>query len=125
MIILSELLHGHKSEDISAQVGINLSELLVKLNKVRSAYGKPMIITSGFRTPEEQHRVNPKATKSKHLTGQAADVLDRGGELKAWINSNLVVIEQAGLWMEDFVFTPSWVHFQSVPPASGKRFFIP
>ncbi len=61
--------------------------------------------------------------KSCHLTGQAIDVWDADGKLKAWIKENLGALERAGLWCEHFDDTPDWVHFQSVPPKSGRRFF--
>lgn len=84
-----------------------------------------MTVTSGLRSLEQQMKVNPKAPKSKHLTGEAVDILDQSGRLKAWVKENIALIEEIGLWMEDFLSTPSWVHFQIVPPASGHRFFIP
>jgi hypothetical protein len=35
------------------------------------------------------------------------------------------MLEEAGLFMESPSKTPRWVHFQTVPPKSGKRIFIP
>jgi hypothetical protein len=34
-------------------------------------------------------------------------------------------MEEAGLWMEDFSATKTWLHVQITPPASGNRFFKP
>jgi uncharacterized protein YcbK (DUF882 family) len=84
-----------------------------------------MTVTSGLRSKEDQARINPGAPKSKHLMGQACDISDKNGELKKWIKANVSVLESAGLWCESFDATPSWVHFQVVPPKSGNRFFIP
>lgn len=103
----------------------NLAELLVRVNKIRAAWGKPMTITSGLRSSADQARINPSAPKSKHLIGAACDILDGDGSLKKWIKANVSLLETVGLWCEDFSATPTWLHIQIVPPKSGKRFFIP
>ena len=103
----------------------NLSELHEKLNQVREAYGKPMIVTSGLRSQADQMRINPKAPKSNHLMGLAADIQDKDGKLAEWVKANMSLMEQIGFWFEDFDHTEGWVHFQCVPPKSGKRVFIP
>lgn len=103
----------------------NLAELLVRVNKLRAAYGSPMIITSGLRSDADQARINPSAPKSHHLTGEACDILDGKKALQKWIKANVPLLESIGLWCEDFDHTPDWAHVQIVPPKSGKRFFIP
>lgn len=103
----------------------NLAELLVKMNKIRAAYNRPMLVTSGLRSKEDQARINPKATKSRHLMGQACDIADGDGSFKKWINANVSILESIGIWCEDFSASPTWVHCQIISPKSGKRFFIP
>jgi LAS superfamily LD-carboxypeptidase LdcB len=127
MISLLELnSHGYPT---SKEIDKNLATLLERLNRVREAYGIPMTVTSGLRSDAQQAALiaggKSNAPKSHHLTGEAADILDHSGKLKAWVEANLGLIEEIGLWMEDFAHTPSWCHFQIVPPHSGKRFFIP
>jgi hypothetical protein len=63
--------------------------------------------------------------KSRHLIGAAIDIYDPNKILQSWVLSNVKVLEEVGLWCEDFSATPNWVHFQILPPASGKRFFKP
>ncbi len=109
------------TEDVDA----NLELLHAAINKVRAAYGKPMVVTSGLRTVEHQMRVNPKAPQSKHILGLAVDIADPDGKLWAWCKKNVPVLEEAGLYMEDGRYTKGWCHFQVTPPKSGKRFFIP
>lgn len=125
MITFNELLHGHSIADVDIAYQHNLEELLKKMNKVRDLYGKPMIVTSGFRTYQDQMKINPKAPKSKHMIGCAVDIEDKDGSMAIWIKSNIDKMADIGLWFEDFEHTKGWVHFQSVPPASGKRVFIP
>jgi hypothetical protein len=99
--------------------------LFVAINKVRSAYGKPMIVNSGVRSMQDQMRINPSAPKSKHLLGAAVDISDKDGQLWDWCMKNIKVLEEAGLYLEDKKATPTWVHFQCIPPKSGRRIFIP
>lgn len=109
------------------EIEANLSVLLTRLNQLRTAYGVPMIVTSGLRSVEQQQRLIAtgisNATKSHHLSGQAADIYDPHNALYQWCQNNVPVLEQCGLWCEED--RGFWVHFQSIPPKSGKRFFKP
>src|ERR1700687_539465 len=95
------------------EIDANLAILLERLNKVREIWGKPMIVNSGLRNQAQQDALivagKSNAPKSKHLTGQAADISDPKGELKAWIMNNQSSMEQIGFWFEDFKSTPTWV----------------
>ena len=134
MISMNELLSGQASlGDLPNDVQNNLNTLLVKVNKVRTAYDKPMIVTSGLRTVKHHLEIYarkgiypPKVPmKSNHLSGRAVDFSDSDGKLKAWVKENIKLIEEIGLYMEDFSATKTWCHFQINPPRSGKRFFMP
>jgi uncharacterized protein YcbK (DUF882 family) len=134
MITLKELLGKYKEEDIPKEHLDNLKDLLNKVNIVRSSYGKPMRPTSGYRSMDDHLRIykdkgitdqSKIPMKSKHLSGLAVDILDPKQELQQWCLNNEAILVQAGLYMEDFSATTNWVHFQSVPPRSGKRYFIP
>lgn len=121
MISLSEL--NPKKYDLTDEIRANLEDLLVRLNKVRVVWGHPMIITSGLRSVADQQRINPKAPKSRHLEGNAADVLDQDGAFNQWCIDNQKLLAEVGLWCETRV--GPWQHLQRVPPKSGRRFFIP
>ena len=58
--------------DGSHQVVLH-SELLEKLQALRSALGRPVIINSGYRNPEHNKRVGGSPT-SLHMQGMAADI---------------------------------------------------
>lgn len=122
MIVAREL-NPHKYAVDSLEIEANLQVLLERLNIVRKAYGKPMIITSGLRSTSDQARINPSAPKSKHLIGAAADVLDRDGSFYDWCKANQKILEKAKLWCEER--RGPWQHLQIFPPGSGKRWFIP
>jgi uncharacterized protein YcbK (DUF882 family) len=134
MITMNELLSNQaKLGELPNDVQNNLNDLLVKINKVRLAYGKPMIVTSGLRTTKHHLEIYarkgiypPKVPmKSNHLSGRAVDFSDADGKLKAWVKDNIKLMEEIGLWLEDFSATKTWCHFQINPPRSGNRFFLP
>jgi uncharacterized protein YcbK (DUF882 family) len=134
MITIDELLSNQASFDsLDKKVQDNLKELHKRINIVRSAYGKPMIVTSGLRTTKHHLEIYarkgiypPKVPmKSNHLSGRAVDFSDADGKLKAWVKDNIKLMEEIGLWMEDFSATKTWCHFQINPPKSGNRFFLP
>lgn len=128
MKITIEELNSHKYPT-TPEIDANLNILLERINRVRDAFNKPMIITSGLRSQEQQQALiasgKSNAPHSKHLNGEACDVDDPNGELKSWVMANLSIIENIGLWMEDFNHCSNWIHFQIVAPNSGNRFFIP
>jgi hypothetical protein len=99
-----------------------------RMNALRARYGKPMLVTSGVRSIDDQKRLDAKLGRvrsSPHLKGAACDIWDRDGHLWGWCMSNLKLLEEIGLWLEDKSRTPSWVHFQIYPPKSGNRIFLP
>jgi len=127
MISVKEL-NPHNYE-MTPVIAKNFKVLHERMNEVRGAYGKPMIVTSGLRSDEDQQRLMAKgktrAIHSKHLAGAACDIADPDGELAKWCKANEDILKRIGLWCEDPQFTHGWVHFQMMAPASGKRFFIP
>lgn len=134
MITLKELIKNTLISDIPLEHQHNLEELLKRINVIRTVYGKPMTVTSGYRSLQDHLRIYSSKgitdrskipMASKHLYGQAVDIYDPNKELQAWVKQNVKVLEDIGLWCEDFGSTPNWCHFQIVPPRSGKRFFIP
>jgi len=115
------------------EINSNLEILFDRLMECQAAYvsdgGKPFVITSGLRSDAKQRALikqgKTAATKSKHLIGCAADVYDPDRKLAAWVQKNLLLMEIIGLWMESFEHTRGWVHFQTRPPKSGRRVFLP
>ena len=121
MITYLELLHGHNVNDLTTVEQHNLEDLLKAINVVRQVWGLPMTVTSGFRSQQDQARINPKATHSAHLEGKAVDIEDKDGSLMKWTIENEALLERTGLWVEKG--TIGWVHYQIRP--AHNRFFIP
>ncbi len=125
MITIQEFLMGRiKFDDLSDTLKSNTNDLLVKLNKFRSKYGKPMIVTSGYR-PESVNSSIGGAKKSAHIECQACDFSDKDGKLKEFILNNASILEECDLYMEHPDNTPTWVHLQSRKTKSGSRIFKP
>lgn len=115
----------------------NYDITLSKLKELEKAYGHKLIITSGYRTLEHHLAIyaakgitdtSKIPMKSRHLSGEAVDVVPKDkpvNDLHKWLNSNVKTLEEIGLWCETFRYTPTWTHFQTSPPKSGSRFFIP
>lgn len=128
-----------KGQEIPEAYKKDLAILLERINKIRAAYNKPMTVSSGFRSWHDHVRIyQEKALKigvpfymsqvptaSNHLYCRAVDILDVDGKLKEFINNNKKLLEDNNLWCESFESTPTWLHFQVVPPKSGSRFFKP
>lgn len=122
-ITREEILKGNALTGPSApQLENNLIDLLRRINGLRQLWGKPMIVTSGYRNAEQNKKVGG-APASKHLTCQALDIADPQGELMQFILNNTDILRLSGLWIESPFDTVGWVHFQSVAPASGFRIF--
>lgn len=128
--------------EMTSEIAHNARELIKRVNSLGCPF--PRVCVSFLRGKSKQEAIyrNRACLKlppfadgtfdmskvpmgSRHMTGQAIDVWDADGKLKAWIKENGGALESAGLWCEHFDDTPDWVHFQSVPPRSGRRFFHP
>ena len=121
MITYLELLHGHNVNDLTVAQQHNLEDLLIAVNVIRKAWGLPMTVTSGFRSQQDQARINPKAIHSAHLEGKAVDIEDKDGSLYKWAEENETLLESTGLWCEKG--TIGWLHLQIRP--AHNRFFLP
>lgn len=139
MIKLNELISDADYLELPADHRTNLNILLKKLNLFREAYGKPLRVTSGYRSL--QHHLEIYAAKgitdqskipmkSTHLYGLSADIVPVEYPIKHlhdFINNNMKLIEEIGFWMEDFSVTVSWAHLQIVQYGSwveGKSLFF-
>ena len=134
MLTEDEILSGTDPKTLSNEILDNVQILLTKMNEIRKLWGRPMIVTSGVRSMKHHIEIYAKKgitdlkkipMKSKHLTGEACDIFDMNHDLQKWCLANEDILVRLDLWCEDFGYTPQWIHFQIVPPKSGKRFFIP
>lgn len=108
----------------------NAKDLLNRVNLALTLFtrdhpeaGTPL--NSGYRSAERNAQVLGAAPNSNHMRALAADIGDKNFRLGKWVVRNASKLAELGLWCEDPRATPGWVHFQSVPPRSGARFYFP
>lgn len=82
------------------------------------------IVSSGWRPPAVNASTPGAAPNSKHMTGHAVDIYDPDGDLKAWCWEHQEALSRLDidLYMEHPASTKGWLHLQSIPPASQKKF---
>lgn len=128
MVTRDEVLKGRdKDYPLTPELEQNLEQLLDAVNKLRKEYGKPFVITSGYR-PGHYNKSARGAKKSAHMSCQAVDIRDTDGEIAKWCLANLHLLIEAGLYMESPFYTHEppgarWVHLQTRP--TKNRVFIP
>lgn len=102
------------------------------LQPLRESYGKPVIVTSGYRCPQLNARTGGSRT-SQHMKGQAADINDgvgykAGGEARYEGNAKLFdFIYRFGGYDQlinefpDAKGRPQWVHVSYNPTLKKQR----
>jgi len=125
LISRDEVLMGRDAEyPLSPELEANLSKLLLSLNKFRQQYGKPMVVSSGYR-PGKYNTQAGGAKSSAHLTCEACDFRDEDHSLKDYVVHNPSILVDCGLYMEWPSNTPNWCHLQVRTIPSGNRIFRP
>lgn len=133
-ISFKELQGNHLISDIPINVQQNMDELLKRINMVRDVWGKPMTVTSGYRTEQDMLRIyrgkgiadDKIPMHSAHMVGMAVDISDPDLALNHWLKNDptgITTMEKAGLYGE--LGTTNWTHLQWRVPGSGHRWFQP
>lgn len=128
---LKEYISAVPSEQVTPAMIANANLLLPRVDQLLVLFREeqptfPFIMNSGLRTAARNMDIPGAAPNSKHLSGEAIDVADeKARTLARWCLLHYKDLALIGLWCEDLRATPTWVHFQCVPPKSGIRFFIP
>ncbi len=99
-----------------------LAAILAAVNVVRKEYGRPMIPSCFYRSPELD-KAKGRSGTSQHCLCNAVDFYDADGELDAWCMANPDVLERAGLWLESPAHTPHWCHLDR--KERKNRVFLP
>ena len=93
--------------------------LMAALERVRERYGKPMLVTSGYRCALHNAEIGG-AKYSAHKEGKAADIADPQGELASLLTPETCA--ELGIWIEDPRATRGWVHI-TIRPAAQRVFW--
>lgn len=109
---ISELIHSAKAQSLgidntpSADIIANIKKLIEKLlNPAREAFGAPIYVTSGYRSPILNKAVGG-ARNSYHMKGRAADLStgSRAGNLRLYSTLSTMphtelINEHNGTWI--------------------------
>ncbi|MEG1737724.1 MAG: D-Ala-D-Ala carboxypeptidase family metallohydrolase [Odoribacter sp.] len=109
--------------DAPEQIRRNVARLCSGLlDPVREAIGRPILINSGYRSPEHNRRVGGSPT-SDHLRGLAADIRIAGLTGPGIKKLILPAITRLGLTFDQLIVYPRFVHL-SYRPEEGNREMI-
>ena len=100
---------------------IHLAETV--LQPVREHFGKPVAISSGYRSPELCEAIGSSA-KSQHAKGEAADFEIQGVDnmqLATWISKNTIFDQLILEFYEPGDPNSGWVHCSAVKAGPRKQ----
>jgi hypothetical protein len=83
----------------------NLKRVAETLEQVRALVGKPVSVSSGYRSPAVNRAVGG-AGKSAHVSGLAADINCPGVTPKQLANA----IKASGIAFDQLIYEGTWVH---------------
>jgi len=96
------------------------------LQPIRNHFDKPVVITSGYRSPELSNKIG-SSSRSQHCKGQAADIEIPGvsnKDLSDWISKN-VGYDQVILEFHDPIDPNSgWVHVSFVSEFANRENYL-
>lgn len=127
MVTSKEYFNG---QDAHGDIQRNAAELILRFNRLMTYFHKDVpdfkvTVTSGYRSPTKNASIPGAAPKSNHMQGKAIDIWDPRKRLAKWCIKNVNRLEEQDLWCEDPRATSTWMHFQSTPPGSRLRFYVP
>ena len=95
------------------------------LESIRQEYGKPIVITSGYRCQQLNDAIKGAKT-SQHMYGSAADIKAKDGDnLKLW-NVIMQMVKQGKLKCRQIIWEygdkqPNWIHVSINDKYHGMR----
>ena len=113
--------HRERGRWVSPAVEENAEALVSRINAMFLVWGFSRRLSGGFRDVDTNRKLRNASPYSRHITGQAADIEDHDGSLKAWALKHQDAIANVGLWCEPLHMTPTWLHVQTTPVPSGLR----
>lgn len=113
--------HRDRLQWVSPAIMANAELLVSKVNGLFLVCGFSRRVSGGFRDMLTNEATRGAHPHSKHQTGQAVDLDDWDGKLKAWASKNADALMNLGLWCEPLHMTPTWLHVQTTPVPGGLR----
>jgi len=111
--------------ELACQCGCGRHEMedsfLTDLEKLRTAFGKPMVVTSAFRCPTHNAQASQTGLSGPHTTGKAVDIKIAGADAHRLLTLALqqgcftgIGISQAGSHNTRFI------HLDTIEPGPGR-----
>lgn len=93
------------------------------LEPIRARYGKPIIVTSGYRCPKLNTAVGGSNT-SQHMTGAAADIKPTDGNVKKLFNmiAQMLVTNQLTCRQLIDEYNYKWIHIAINDDKHSQRY---
>lgn len=112
--------------DLNDEVVDNSLELMKRVNALLQELGVEQAkVSSGWRPKKLNDELieqgKPAAKKSRHITGEAIDLVDVGQKISSAVMKDPSILNRHGLWMEDPRSTRTWVHFDLGKTRDPKR----
>jgi len=128
-VTFKEYLKNNNISDMPHEHQIAAEGLLKVVNIIREKYGKPLSVSSGYRSKQKQLDIyrskgisdDKIPMRSGHLRGLAIDFADPNGEFEAWCSANQNLLEELKLWQEQPTKTIGWVHLDLIPRETKSR----
>lgn len=96
-------------------------EYMELLQKIRNEFGRPMIITSGYRHPDWNEKVSTTGRHGPHTKGQAVDVLISGADAVEL----MAIAKMNGMtgfgWNQKGPHNKRFLHLDNLPNIVGKQ----
>lgn len=130
---LQELIRSNTAERLGIDntpdaVVVEHLETLVErlLDPLREAFGRPIIVTSGYRCPELNKAVGGSPT-SAHLQGYAADLVPKDGDVQRFLELTRWWLLRAEIPYDQLIVETSsegakWVHLGLYSPQHTQRY---
>ncbi|MBF0099157.1 MAG: peptidase M15 [Magnetococcales bacterium] len=116
----------HFSEaELACHCGCGRQEMedsfMIELEKLRTAFGQPMVVTSGFRCPNYNMQASHTGPCGPHTTGKAVDIQISGADAHRLLTLALqqgcftgIGVSQAGPHNTRFL------HLDTIEPSPGR-----
>jgi hypothetical protein len=108
---MKEMCPGFDLDKLPQSVYTKTAILLDRINMLFMDYKDPIIVQRGYRDAKLNAEVGGSKT-SPHLTGEAVDLKDPTGKICLYCLNHLDLLKKWGLWMENPMKSPTWVHLQ-------------
>jgi uncharacterized protein YcbK (DUF882 family) len=95
----------------SIQHQSNYAQLLGQ--RLRDVFGKAMVPSSGYRTPEENARKSTTGLHGPHTTGRAVDIKCADSMARGHLVKRAIQLGFSGIGI-----APTFVHLDDVPPGT-------